>query len=89
MEATRRMPTPRKSYNRKFKLRVEEHYKEQPLGNGKNRILETAKYFGIDGSNVRRWIITEIKLQETPKGSKSHGSGRKSLYPDMEKQLHR
>lgn len=89
MATDRRTPTPRKSYTKEFKLKVIEYFKDLSLDNVKNRIIETAKHFGIDESNVRRWVKTEVKLQETPKGSKSHGSGRKSLYPEMERQLHR
>lgn len=62
MVNTRRTPTSRKSHHKEFIHKAVEHYQEMSLGNAKNRIGETAKYLGINGSNVRRWIKTEIKL---------------------------
>lgn len=44
MEVTRRTPSPRKSYDREFKPRVVEHYKELSIGNGIKHIIETAMY---------------------------------------------
>lgn len=43
MATTSCTPNPRKNYNKKFKRRVVEYYKELSLGNAKNRIIETAK----------------------------------------------
>lgn len=65
-----------------------EHYREAREGNTKTRISDTARHFNLDDSNVRRWLKSEIKLKHSPKGAKSHGSGRKSFFPELEKQIH-
>lgn len=77
MEVTRRTPSPRKSYNREFKPRVVEHYKDLSIGNAIKHIIETAKY----KRRKRRWIKTEIKLQETHKRFKMD-LAENHFYPD-------
>lgn len=88
MDTSTHSKIPRKSYTREFKLRVVEHYREAREGNTKTRISDTARHFNLDDSNVRRWLKSEIKLKHSPKGAKSHGSGRKSFFPELEKQIH-
>lgn len=88
MDSSTHSKIPRKSYTREFKLRVVQHYREACEGNTKSRISDTARHFKLDDSNVRRWLKSEIKLQDSPKGAKSHGSGRKSFFSEMEKQIH-
>lgn len=88
MDTSTHSKIPRKSYTREFKLRVVEHYREAREGNTKTRISDTARHFNLDDSNVRRWLKSEIKLKHSPKGAKSHGSGQKSFFPELEKQIH-
>lgn len=88
MDTSTHSKIPRKSYTREFKLRVVEHYREAREGNTKTRISDTARHFNLDDSNVRRWLKSEIKLKHSPKGAKSHGSGWKSFFPELEKQIH-
>lgn len=88
MDTSTHSKIPRKSYTREFKLRVVEHYREAREGNTKTRISDTARHFNLDDSNVRRWLKSEIKLKHSPKGAKSQGSGRKSFFPELEKQIH-
>lgn len=88
MDTSTHSKIPRKSYTREFKLRVVEHYREAREGNTKTRISDTARHFNLDDSNVRRWLKSEIKLKHSPKGAKSHGSGWKSFFPVLEKQIH-
>lgn len=88
MDTSTHSKIPRKSYTREFKLRVVEHYREAREGNTKTRISDTARHFNLDDSNVRRWLKSEIKLKHSPKGAKSRSSGRKSFFPELEKQIH-
>lgn len=88
MDTSTHSKIPRKSYTREFKLRVVEHYREAREGNTKTRISDTARHFNLDDSNVRRWLKSEIKLKHSPKGAKSQSSGRKSFFPELEKQIH-
>lgn len=64
MEVTRRTPSPRKSYNREYKPRVVEHYKDLSIGNAIKHIIETAKY-----KRRKQWAALDYNRNKTARNA--------------------
>ncbi|EXX75300.1 hypothetical protein RirG_042970 [Rhizophagus irregularis DAOM 197198w] len=72
----------RNSYSIEQKRQVVAYAKE-------NGIIKASKSFELDKSMVSRWVnLNEKWVNETNQNSKRVGSGRKSFYPEAEKELY-
>ena len=72
----------RKSYRRKYKLKVIQWYQD----NGRKKGL-TSRYFKVDRKRIHQWVNNEEKIRKQKQKTRKGKSGRKSLFPRAENLL--